>query len=971
MKKFISVFLSILAVLFLFSSCGAGKMQSDVYITEVMAKNKRTIADEKGNYSDWIEIYNPTSSPVNLEGYTLSNDIYNISLYKFPAIVLQSGEYLVVFADKTESYDPQSRIIHVPFTISAKGETISLYNSKGSLRNTIRTGLLGEDESMGLNEKYETVKFTAATPGKANCAEMTDVSQKKKNEMSGLVINEYSTTSTQTVIDDDGDFVSWVELYNGSDGDIDLKGCALSDDSQIPDKWVFSSKVIKKGEYLVIYLSGKEKSLDENGACHASFKLSGKEDMLILNDQKGQIIDSCKVYELISNLTCGRPEKNPEKFSFFSKATPGKANNLKPFDSINSARYTSNKAVSITEVAAVNTTAATGGAYYDYIEIHNNSKKAVNLKDYKLSDSKNSESFRRLPPKTVEAGEYAVIYCGDSDMVSSFTGNVYTSLGLSRYGETVYLLDKNGTVVDSLKYTRLSSGYSSGRDLNSTDEVVYYGTLTPGKENPKKALNKAIPNPEFSKSSTYLNKGDTIAICAKEGDIYYTTDGSIPTKKAKKYTEPITINKNTVLRAKAFKSGNIPSDTICATYLVGKKHTLPVVLLTTDNDNLYGYTNGIWADGPGKDSEFPYVGANYWKDWERPVNFEYMTADGVSQLSFDAGIRVFGQFSRALEQKSVSVHLRDKYGPKKVCYPFFEDGKVNVFSSFILRNSGQDFTKSHIRDAFCARVIKGSMDVDIMDYAPVVAYVNGKYHGIYDLREKINEDYLANHYAVDKNNIDLIKGNDIVQSGSIDNYNELLNFIKIHDMTSDKNYEYVKKQIDIDELINYWICESFFTNTDTGNIRFWRENKDGAKWRWIFFDADWALYPSTYTWNYIENYLDPNGHGVSDAFDTTIMRSLYKNKKFRKRMLELHSKALKTTFDTDRMLKIYDGLIEEIKPEMKAHCERWDTVSYKSWESSVNELRDIIKKKRSLFIKDMKETFNMTQEEIRTYLDEV
>lgn len=968
MKKLFVVLLSILTVLFVFSACSSGKLESDVYITEVMAKNKHTLSDEKGNYSDWIEIYNPTASPVNLEGYTLSNDAYDISLYKFPPIILQSGEYLVVFADKTESYDAEKRIIHVPFSISAKGEAISLYTPKGAVRNTIRTGLLVDDESAGLNEKGECVKFSAPTPGKANYQQIGDISSGRKNEMAGLVINEYSTTSTETVIDDDGDYGSWVELYNGSDKDIDLKGCALSDDSAIPDKWVFGSKVIKKGEYLVIYLSGKEKSLEENGDCHASFKLSGKEDILILNDKKGHIIDSCKVYELISNLTCGRPEKSPEKFAFFSKATPGKANNLKPFDSIDSARYTSNKSVSITEVAAVNTTAATGGAYYDYIELHNNSKKVINLKDYKLSDSKNTESFRALPDKTVEPGNFVVIYCDNSDMVSPFTGNVYTSLGLNRYGETVYLLDKKNTVVDSLKYARLSSGYSSGRDLGGSDEVLYYSTLTPGENNPEKTLKKAIPNPEFSKSSTYLKKGDTVEITALDGDIYYTTNGSVPTKKSKKYINPITISKTTVIRAKAFKSGSISSDTICATYIVGKKHTLPVVFLTTDNDNLYGYSNGIWADGPGKDSEFPFVGANYWKDWERPVNFEYMTEDGVSQLSFDAGMSVFGQFSRALEQKSVSIRLKDKYGPKSVCYPFFKDSKVNVFSSFVLRNSGQDFTKSHIRDAFCAKVIKSGIDVDVMDYAPVVAYVNGKYHGIYDLREKINEDYIANHYAVDKDKIDLIKGNNIVQSGTDESYRKLLNYLKTHDMTVDENYEYAKEQIDIDELINYWICESFFTNTDTGNIRFWRENKDGAKWRWIFFDVDWALYPSTYEWNYIENYLDPRGHGVSDAFDTTIMCSLYKNKNFRKRMLELHSKALKTTLNTDNMLKIYDGLIEEIKPEMKAHCERWSTVSYESWEYSVKELRDIIIKKRDIFIKDMKETFNMTEEEINKYL---
>ena len=177
----------------------------------------------------------------------------------------------------------------------------------------------------------------------------------------------------------------------------------------------------------------------------------------------------------------------------------------------------------------------------------------------------------------------------------------------------------------------------------------------------------------------------------------------------------------------------MPSDTTCATYLVGtRKHDLPVVFLTTDEDNLYDYNTGIWADGPGISEEYPYVGANYWQDWEREVNFEYMTKEGQSEISFDAGIKVFGQYSRAQAQKSVSINLRDKYGPTEICYPFFENNDVNVFSSLILRNGGQDFQRSHIRDAFCAMVIKNSIDVDFMDYKPVATYINGKYHGIYD-----------------------------------------------------------------------------------------------------------------------------------------------------------------------------------------------------------------------------------------------
>ncbi|MGN1195417.1 MAG: CotH kinase family protein [Acutalibacteraceae bacterium] len=974
MKKKVLVLITAFLAFCCLSSCNQSVIDSEIYISEVMADNISVFADENGDMCDWIELHNPTEEKIDLEGYILTD---GSDKFTFPSFIIEADEYLVVFADAMEKTDSASRAVHVPFSLSSSsGERVLLYNSKGRLVNAISLSDLGKDQSIGIDENNKIKVFSSPTPGKPNYQADTEEESVKAvvgeiADSGNLLINEYSTSSNCTVTDDDGDFVSFAEIYYGGENSLNLGSYYLSDDENDKQKWKFPDIEIKSGEYLVVYLSGKTKTYTKGGDVHCDFKLKGDEDCLCIFDSAGNTVDRCKVYDLVSNLTCGRPAKDNSRFAFFAKATPGKANTLKAFDSVESARMTGNKAVAITEVAAVNTTVPQSSLneYFDYVELINNTNKTVNLKNYKLSDSKKSESFKTLPDRNLEPGEYIAVFCGDSDRVSPTTGNIYVSFGLNRKGETVYLLDKNNVVVDTLEYSRLSSGYSAGRDVNQTDEVVYFNTLTPGKANPKTKLSSALPNPELSQESTYLKKGSEISISVCKGEIHYTLDGSEPDENSPVYSKPITVNKNTVIRAKAFSDGSVPSDTVTATYLVGKKHSLPVVFITTDNKNLYDYNTGIWADGPGKSSEFPYVGANYWQDWERPVNFEFMTEDGVSQVNFDAGIKVFGQFSRALPQKSVSINLRDKYGPTEVCYPFFDDSDVNVFSSLILRNSGQDFSKSHIRDAFCASVIKGSVDVDFMDYQPVVAYVNGKYHGIYDLREKIDEDYLANHQGIDPENVDIIKGNSIVQKGTIDSYDALLNYIKTHDMKDEKCYKYVCSQIDIDELISYWMCESFFTNTDTGNIRFYKENTENGKWRWVFFDVDWALYPSTYELNYIENYLDPKGHGVGDSFRTTIMVGLIKNPDFRKRLLEIHSEHLKTTFDTDRMLKIYDELIKEIEPEMENHCKRWpEGVSYESWQRNVKELRSIIEQKKAIFIDDMIETFNMTDEEIQKYL---
>lgn len=974
MKKIISAIALTLLICLCFTACDSSQvLQKDVYISEVMSNNLTTLSDENGDLCDWIELHNPTDKAINLAGYMITDASDNIDKFIFPEITIKSGEYFVIYANGIEKIDLENKIIHVPFSLSTKGESIFLYNAKGKLNCRINVVALESDQSYGIGEKENLQVFNTPTPGQKNVEGQQTVVTQQAEDLSGkLYINEYSTNSTQTLMDDEGEFVSWVEIYNGSKRTVNLRNYSLSDDTLDPKKWVFPNFKLEAGKHALVYLSGKTKEYKEGSRrIHATFKLNGTEESLVLYNESGKEVDRCQVFDLFSNLTCGRSRKDTSKFVFFAKATPGRTNPAAGFDSVDSALYTKNREIAITEVAAVNTTVpqSAQGEYFDYVELYNNTNKQLNLSNYKLSDSKKLESFKQLPDKILNPGEYIAIYCGDADYTSTTTGNIYRNFGLNRYGETVYLMNKFNEVIDTFEYASVKSGYSAGRDVKGKSTTVYYASLTPGKANPEKSLAFTLAAPVISKSSSYVKKGTKITLSTSAGQIRYTTDGSTPTMKSNLYSEPITINKTTVIRAKCYKSGYVPSDVTTATYLVtNRKHDLPVVFLTTDNDNLYGYTRGIWADGPGKSAVFPYVGANFWQEWERPVNFEFMSVNGVSQVNFDAGIKVFGQYSRANAQKSVSINLRDKYGPTSICYPFFKDNNVNVFSSFVLRNSGQDYNNAHIRDAFCAMVIKNQMDIDIMDYQPVVCYVNGKYHGIYDLREKIDEDYLANHHGIDSENVDLIKGNNIVKSGSMDNYKALLEYIKTHDMTKQENYDYICTQIDIDELICYWMCESFFTNTDTGNIKFWRENTSTGKWRWIFFDVDWALFRSTYTYNYIENYLNPNGHGVGDAFNTTIMCGLIKNKQFRTRLLEIHSKHLKTTFDTDRMLKIYDDMIKEIENEMPYYLERWDLGTAERWKNNVAALRKIISEKRAIFIEDMKESFNMTQQEIDMYL---
>ena len=955
----------LLVLLTLLCACKKADAPVDVRINEAMSSNRATLSDGEKS-PDWIELYNAGSADADLTGWSVTDNAADAQKFVFSGGTLRAGGYLVLFADKSALTTGSAENAHLPFGLSAKkGEDVFLFDAEGKLVSKLSLPPLDEDVSFGLDGSGTAGVMETPTPGAANAARTDEVSPTETQPATAIenfdvVINEYATNDTQTLLDNTGAFTAWVELFNRGSEAVSLEGFGLSDDPAQPDKWQFPAVTLEAKTHLLVYLNGA----DTAEPLSASFKLSGNEDRLLLCSPQGAVLDECEVFVLFSNLTCGRVRDGEAQFGFFATATPGKPNDKQAFSSVDTAAKTESKELVISEVAPVNTSkTAPDGKAYDYIELYNASGRTLHLNTYKLSDSKQAERFFRLPDRTLAPGACLTVYC-TSHAVS---GAVTAPFGLNRYGETVYLLDRSGAVVDSLTYARLAAGQSCGRLMQERAEPRYFTTPTPGAANPETGLSAAVANPVFSLSSTYVEAGTTVEI-ASEDAVFYTTDGSVPTKKSNRYDAPIPISKTTVLRARAYRAGALPSDVATATYLIEEKHTLPVVFLSTDSKNLYDEKTGIWATGSGASSEFPYVGANYWQDWERPIHFEYMTADGVSQVAFDAGVKVFGQFSRALEQKSVSIRLRERYGPKEVCYPFFENSDVNVFSSLVLRNSGQDFDNAHLRDAFCAMVIKNQMDVDFMDYRPVAVYVNGVYHGIYDLREKIDADYLRNHHGVDEDNTDLIKGNRRVQLGSIDNYQALINYIKAHDPADDKVYQYLCTQIDMDNLICYWMCESFFNNTDTGNIRFYRENTDSGRWRWIFFDVDWALFPTTYQRNGISAYLNPQGHGVSNAFSTTIMVRLMRSAQFRKRVFELHKQHLETTFDTVRMLKLFDAMVDEIDEEMKRHTARWNSLSYEHWKKNVQTLRGIVEKMRPLFIEKMKTGFSMTKQEQKAYL---
>jgi len=109
-------------------------LSGDLYISEFMAINNYTLADEDGDYSDWIEIHNAGDSDVNLEDWGLTDDESRPTKWQFPAVTVPAGEYLVVFAsDKDRAVAGEE--LHTNFKLSGDGEYLGLARPDGTIEH--------------------------------------------------------------------------------------------------------------------------------------------------------------------------------------------------------------------------------------------------------------------------------------------------------------------------------------------------------------------------------------------------------------------------------------------------------------------------------------------------------------------------------------------------------------------------------------------------------------------------------------------------------------------------------------------------------------------------------------------------------------------------------------------------------------------------------------------------------------------
>lgn len=601
------------------------------------------------------------------------------------------------------------------------------------------------------------------------------------------------------------------------------------------------------------------------------------------------------------------------------------------------------------------------GAIEDWIELYNSGDEVVDLSGYTLTDDHREPTKWRFPAGTsIAANAYSIVWGGTRKWVPGDTlqyiqypqapkskvtipiTTFHLNFKLNRDSGIVALLRPDGFPQDVVQYGKQLTDVSYA--LNDQCEWEYQSLPTLGLKNDTAGVNWPVRSdaPRINKPGGFYDQAFDLPIKSPPlAEVYYTLDGSTPTARSLKYQGSLHIDSTVVFRAISMSPTKLPSEVVTATYFVNVRHDLPILSIAVPPYYLWNDTVGIYVEGKNGCPNLNGHVANYNQDWERPATFSYFLG-GEQEFDQLVGIKVNGTLHQRLPVKSLSIHARGSYGSSRLNYPFFNNKAVKEFKSLVLRNSGNDVYNTMFRDGLVHTLVAGQMDIDYLAYQPVVVYLNGRYWGVQNLREKVTAEYCASNHGLDADKIVMVKTfrEPITVEGDTNAYDLLMTRIRSLDMTDSPSYDRLNEWIDVDEFINYLIVEIYTGNQDwpANNTRMWTHQGDSARWRWTLVDMDmtWGL-RSEYNFNAFDWLADTTAHGWNRKWSTEIYRRAIQNEPFKTKFIDQFAHHLNSTFHPDRVLGIIDSLYSRLLPEMDDHWRRWGGgMSMSRWKENVN-----------------------------------
>ncbi|MBI4645356.1 MAG: CotH kinase family protein [Bacteroidia bacterium] len=580
--------------------------------------------------------------------------------------------------------------------------------------------------------------------------------------------------------------------------------------------------------------------------------------------------------------------------------------------------------------------------FFDWFEIYNAGAEPIDLTGYFVTDDLQKPAKFRLQNTMIPANGFVVLWADDHDNWE------HTNFKLNNDGEILALFSPDTVLIDYVHFGTILPDISYGRKPDGCSNWGYFGTPTPFQSNSTEACqnqDRANP-PVFSLPNGFYSGNQQLVLSSgsQSAEIRFTLDGSIPTLTSTLYSKPLLIEGTSILRARAFESEKLPSEIITNTYFCNINTALDIISIVTPPVYLWDSLTGIYA--------------NSITDREIPCNIEYFDTSGISTFNQNIGLQICGQVASKLPQKSINIYARNKYGQNNINYKFFENRKNEHFQSIILRNGGfPENSSTMFREAMMENIVVGKIDLEYSEYHPVILYINGNYWGIYNLREKQDENYLAANEGVDPNNVDFLEAYwlDII-AGDRSHYESLLSYMAQCDINSETSMNYIKEQIDYDNFINYQITNIYYANTDWpgGNIRYWIPRTINGKWRWVLWDVEFGFgLESDYNHNTLEFATATNSQLWSNPPEATwFFRKMLENEEFKNIFIQRLAFYLNTVFEPDRIINIIDSFRVWGTP----YC---GISSMPYWENEIEIMREFARKRPSYMCKYIMEEYNI------------
>ena len=810
-----------------------------------------------------------------------------------------------------------------------------------------------------------------------------------------LKINEISSSNISGLSDEDGDFSDWIELFNNSSAEISLQGYYLSDDRYFLKKWTFPGVMLKPHAYLLVFASDKNRSeipvnyqtiiprgveweylvpSSETGNSwqntgfnssawnrgYSGFGYGDNDDSTTLTNivsvfirKEFTITGIQDIEELILSIDYD------DGFIAYINGHEIARSNLGtdspvPFDKLTG---------SLSREATIYQ-----GGFPENFFVGDPQSVLVEGSNVIAIQGHNSASgssdFSLIPVLSIGKKDNGL---NDSvpDYIQLKGRKLHTNFKIKDEGETLILSRPDSTVVDSVPPVMITDNLSYGRKPDGGTTWYYFSVPTPYAPNISKGYSSTdCDTVLFSAMGGYYPGGVELSLSSKylSDSIFYTIDGSEPSAKTLLYAGPVLISGNMVVRARSLKSERLPGAIFTNTYIT-RKHTLPVVCLSTDTGNLWDFNTGIYVLGPNASPESPNFGANFWQDWERKAHMELFDISGRKQIDQDIGIKIFGAYSRSLPQKSIALFARKEYGKGSFDYKVFKDKPIEKFESLVLRNGGNDWGQSMMRDGLTSTLVR-NMDIDRQAFQPAVVYINGEYWGIHNIREKINSNYINENHFANPSDINLLEFNGNVIEGSNTSYMKIIDYLNSNTLESDQKYKEVSSKIDIDNFIQYQLTQVYINNKDWpgNNVKFWNTNDPGSLWRWILFDTDFGFSiweESAYTFNTLSFALKPDGtEWPNPAWSTLFFRRMVTNPGFRNEFVDQYADRLNTNFSPEKVSFTVDSIKQVFLPEINDHLLRWN-LDYKNWNNNYTIIKNYALYRPSYARDHLRSQFNL------------